>query len=348
MRMAEMNVYENVQQQTKDSSHKKIDSSIKQSSTKLVVVVASLALLVAVISLILSSIAMTTQQEQSKEIIATIKDFQAQINKLQKNLTMINKITDDIRTESSLLQANFTKMIQSQVEHLTQDFQAQMHNLQKNLTMINKITDDIRTESSLLQANFSKIIQSQVEHLTQDFQSQTKILEKNLTAKFEKETSSLQSSVSQLRNLTSCIGGFIYENHCIQLPYVVGKFVSYKEALEICSGSLAEVTSDEMNEIIYRYIARTWVSDVGETIHQGLHVWLGSTFQVLDNPRNLITLKNGEKITLSNWQPTFPKTTDSQADRVVMYVQFIDHENRGISNRLPSLEYVVPLCSRAI
>ncbi|CAK8681010.1 unnamed protein product [Clavelina lepadiformis] len=70
--------------------------------------------------------------------------------------------------------------------------------------------------------------------------------------------------------------------------------------------------------------------------------------KVRENPHNLITLKNGEKITLSNWQPGFPMTSDPEADRVVMYVQFTDNENRGISNRLPSIEFVVPLCSRAI
>ncbi|CAK8681012.1 unnamed protein product [Clavelina lepadiformis] len=70
--------------------------------------------------------------------------------------------------------------------------------------------------------------------------------------------------------------------------------------------------------------------------------------RVRDNPHNLITLKNGEKITLSNWQPGFPMTIDPEADRVVMTVQFTDNENKGISNRLPSLDIVVPLCSRAI
>ncbi|CAK8681016.1 unnamed protein product [Clavelina lepadiformis] len=70
--------------------------------------------------------------------------------------------------------------------------------------------------------------------------------------------------------------------------------------------------------------------------------------KVRDNPHNLITLKNGEKITLSNWQPGFRMTTDPEADRVVMTVQFTDNENKGISNRLPSLDIVVPLCSRAI
>ncbi|CAK8681008.1 unnamed protein product [Clavelina lepadiformis] len=75
---------------------------------------------------------------------------------------------------------------------------------------------------------------------------------------------------------------------------------------------------------------------------------LSSIAMVLDNPHNLITLQNGMKITLSNWQPGFPMTTDPEADRVVMHVKFTDHENKGVSNRLPSIDIVVPLCSRAI
>ncbi|CAK8675512.1 unnamed protein product [Clavelina lepadiformis] len=53
-----------------------------------------------------------------------------------------------------------------------------------------------------------------------------------------------------------CYEGLVFDNKCIRLAYVRGERANFNDAWEICDGSLADITNDEMFDAVYAYVRR--------------------------------------------------------------------------------------------
>ncbi|CAK8673705.1 unnamed protein product [Clavelina lepadiformis] len=139
----------------------------------------------------------------------------------------------------------------------------------------------------------------------------------------------------------ACVGGLIYKDVCIKLPYVVGRRVQFAEVERICASmnsTVAEVVNDVMYDRVFQYVNSTWV---GSGTAQWTYVWLRSTFEPVNNPNNRITLSSGEKITLSKWFPGRPYKGTQHATRVNLMFE-VSLRFRGANNRNNHLWNVDP------
>ncbi|CAK8675511.1 unnamed protein product [Clavelina lepadiformis] len=163
---------------------------------------------------------------------------------------------------------------------------------------------------------------------------------KDEVSRLNEKTKALKSTFQTDR----CYGGLVYDNKCIRLAYVRGGAVNFNDARDICDGSLADITSDEMFDVVYDYVRRTWLQNTDHPSRDFVELWLGLAYQLKHHPTKDVTLMNGNTTTLDRWHNGYPSASAGYMRMGCRVNYYNRNQPMGLFNYRENWAGGVPLC----